>query len=52
MGEQELAARHYERAAVALIFAAVFDILDGRLARLSGTTSRFGSAAIRTFILS
>ena len=25
-----------------LIFAAVFDILDGRLARLSGTTSRFG----------
>ena len=33
----------YERAAVALIFAAVFDILDGRLARLAGTTSRFGS---------
>lgn len=32
----------YERAAVALIFAAVFDILDGRLARLAGTTSRFG----------
>jgi len=33
----------YERAAVALIFAAAFDILDGRLARLAGTTSRFGS---------
>jgi CDP-diacylglycerol--serine O-phosphatidyltransferase len=33
---------HYERAAVALIFAAVFDILDGRLARLAGSTSRFG----------
>ncbi|MCA9510605.1 MAG: CDP-diacylglycerol--serine O-phosphatidyltransferase [Myxococcales bacterium] len=33
---------HYERAAVALIFAAVFDILDGRLARMAGATSRFG----------
>jgi len=33
---------NFERAAVALIFAAVFDILDGRLARLAGTTSRFG----------
>jgi CDP-diacylglycerol--serine O-phosphatidyltransferase len=33
---------NYERAAVALIFAAVFDILDGRLARLANTTSRFG----------
>ena len=32
----------YERAAVALIFAAVFDILDGRLARLARATSRFG----------
>jgi len=32
----------YERAAVALIFAAVFDILDGRLARMTGATSRFG----------
>ena len=34
---------NFERAAIALIFAAVFDILDGRLARLAGTTSRFGS---------
>jgi len=33
---------HYERAAVALIFAAVCDVLDGRLARLAGATSRFG----------
>lgn len=33
---------NYERAAVALIFAAAFDTLDGRLARLAGTTSRFG----------
>jgi len=33
----------FERAAVALIFAAVFDILDGRLARLAHATSRFGS---------
>lgn len=34
---------HFERAAVALIFAAVFDTLDGRLARLARATSRFGS---------
>lgn len=32
----------YERAAVLLIFAAVLDNLDGRLARLTGTTTEFG----------
>ena len=34
---------NFERAAVALIFATVFDILDGRLARLAHSESRFGS---------
>ena len=32
----------FERAAVALIVAAVFDVLDGRAARYGQTTSRFG----------
>ncbi|NPB08799.1 MAG: CDP-diacylglycerol--serine O-phosphatidyltransferase [Thermodesulfobacteria bacterium] len=30
------------RAAVAILMAMIFDILDGRVARLTGTTSRFG----------
>ncbi|MBM4347933.1 MAG: CDP-diacylglycerol--serine O-phosphatidyltransferase, partial [Deltaproteobacteria bacterium] len=29
-------------AAVAILLAAVFDILDGKVARLSGATSKFG----------
>jgi len=33
---------HYGRACVALILAAVFDVLDGRVARLAHATSRFG----------
>ncbi len=33
---------HFFRAAVAILAAMVFDILDGRVARLTGTTSRFG----------
>lgn len=33
---------HYRRAAVAIIVAGVFDALDGRIARLTKTTSLFG----------
>jgi CDP-diacylglycerol--serine O-phosphatidyltransferase len=33
---------NYFRAAVAILVAMVFDILDGRVARLTGTVSRFG----------
>ncbi|HFQ88674.1 MAG TPA: CDP-diacylglycerol--serine O-phosphatidyltransferase [Desulfobulbus sp.] len=33
---------HFFAAAVAILVAAVFDGLDGRVARLTGTTSRFG----------
>ena len=32
----------YEKAAWAIIFAALFDLLDGRVARMTKTTSRFG----------
>ncbi|UCE86481.1 MAG: CDP-diacylglycerol--serine O-phosphatidyltransferase [Deltaproteobacteria bacterium] len=32
----------FERAAVAIIFAGIFDALDGRIARMAQTTSRFG----------
>ncbi len=33
---------HYTRAAIMVLMAMIFDILDGRVARLTGTTSRFG----------
>jgi CDP-diacylglycerol--serine O-phosphatidyltransferase len=33
---------HFFTAAVAILIAAVFDGLDGRVARMTGTTSRFG----------
>ena len=33
----------YEMAALAIVFAIVFDIADGRVARLARTTSRFGA---------
>jgi CDP-diacylglycerol--serine O-phosphatidyltransferase len=33
----------FEYAAYAILLAAVFDILDGRVARLSGATSKFGT---------
>jgi len=33
---------NYEHAAVAILIAAVLDGLDGRIARLTGTTSKFG----------
>lgn len=32
----------YEKAAWAIIFATIFDLLDGRVARMTKTTSRFG----------
>ncbi len=34
---------NFDRAAAGIVLAAVFDILDGRVARLAGSTSRFGS---------
>jgi CDP-diacylglycerol--serine O-phosphatidyltransferase len=39
----ELAARHFDVAAKAIGFAVLFDGLDGRIARLMGTTSPFGT---------
>ncbi len=33
---------NYEYAAIAILISAVFDCLDGRIARLTGTTSKFG----------
>lgn len=33
----------FERACVALIFAGIFDALDGRVARMTSATSRFGA---------
>jgi CDP-diacylglycerol--serine O-phosphatidyltransferase len=33
---------HYEDAAMAIVAAGVFDGLDGRVARMTGTTTRFG----------
>ena len=33
---------HFERAAVAIIIAAFMDGLDGKIARMTGTSSRFG----------
>jgi CDP-diacylglycerol--serine O-phosphatidyltransferase len=33
---------HFDRAAWAILLASVFDTLDGRVARLTNTTSRFG----------
>ncbi len=32
----------YEYAAYAILLASVFDLLDGKVARLSGATSKFG----------
>ncbi len=36
------AEEHFNRAAVAIGFAALFDLLDGRIARMTNTTSEFG----------
>jgi CDP-diacylglycerol--serine O-phosphatidyltransferase len=40
--DMSLAARHFDVAAKAIGFAVLFDGLDGRIARLMGTTSPFG----------
>ena len=37
------ASGHLDRAALAIIFAGVCDLLDGRVARMAGATSRFGA---------
>src|SRR5690606_22621190 len=34
---------NFEKAAYAIVVAAVFDLLDGRLARLTRSTSKFGA---------
>ncbi len=36
------AAEHFDRAAINIGFAALFDFLDGRIARMTGATSEFG----------
>lgn len=41
--EVEAAARKWELAVIAIIVAAVFDALDGRIARLLDSTSKFGA---------
>lgn len=33
---------HFEKAAMAIVAAAIFDGLDGRVARMTGTTTKFG----------
>jgi CDP-diacylglycerol--serine O-phosphatidyltransferase len=35
-------AEHFDRAAITIGFAALFDLLDGRVARMTNTTSEFG----------
>ena len=37
-----VAIEHFDRAAITIGFAALFDLLDGRVARLTNTTSEFG----------
>jgi CDP-diacylglycerol--serine O-phosphatidyltransferase len=36
------AVEHFDRAAITIGFAALFDLLDGRVARMTNTTSEFG----------
>lgn len=38
----EIATEHFDRAAITIGFAALFDLLDGRVARMTNTTSEFG----------
>jgi CDP-diacylglycerol--serine O-phosphatidyltransferase len=38
----QAAAEHFDRAAITIGFAALFDLLDGRVARMTNTTSEFG----------
>jgi CDP-diacylglycerol--serine O-phosphatidyltransferase len=42
LGEIGLATEHFDRAAVNIGFAVLFDFLDGSVARLAGATSEFG----------
>lgn len=37
-----MATEHFDRAAITIGFAALFDLLDGRVARMTNTTSEFG----------
>src|ERR1051325_5905501 len=39
---RQSAGGHFDRAAIPIGFAALFDLLDGRVARLTNTTSEFG----------
>jgi CDP-diacylglycerol---serine O-phosphatidyltransferase len=41
-GDLELAGERFNRAAISIGFAALFDLLDGRIARMTNTTSEFG----------
>lgn len=38
----QMATEHFDRAAITIGFAALFDLLDGRVARMTNTTSEFG----------
>jgi CDP-diacylglycerol--serine O-phosphatidyltransferase len=42
LGQVGAATEHFDRAAVNIGFAVLFDFLDGRIARLTGATSEFG----------
>jgi len=42
LGNIDEAARHFNRAAINIGFSALFDFLDGRIARMTGATSEFG----------
>ena len=41
-GSFDLATIHFDRAAITIGFAALFDLLDGRVARMTNSTSEFG----------
>jgi len=41
-GDLRMATEHFDRAAVVIGFAALFDLLDGRVARMTNSTSEFG----------
>lgn len=42
LGDPGQAAEHFNRAAINIGFSALFDFLDGRIARMTGATSEFG----------
>ena len=41
-GDLAAATEHFDRAAIVIGFAALFDLLDGRVARMTNSTSEFG----------